>query len=1016
MCMSSVMPRTPSLWIRALFAVSFALPAVIRPLFAQEVARGTDGGATPPAATAAASGKKILSIDDYSRWRQIEGSQISSDGKWVAYVLRHTNVLPIDSKPEVHILNLDNNQDVVVPNASNPSFSPDGRWVVYQVDSVRATGRGGRGGNAQTDSTQPPQGGAGQGGGAQNAGGAQTAQPPKVELRELATGRVQSWQNMQTASFAPGSRFLLMRRRAAPAGGGGRGAGGGEGGGGGGGGRGGGGGGGNNAVGVDALLHDLTTGRSQFIGSLGESAFDQKGELLAYAVSAQTRDGNGLFLVDMPNGRTVALDNDAKVYGRITWNDAGTALAVLKGSDVERMRERDNLLLVIPSVRTALQQPQITSATLNAEAVGKGFVISDRAALQWSEDGQRVFFSTMPQTPSENAPRRSTDSVPDVDIWRTQDLYIQSQQMIRADQDRNFTFRQGYDVSARRFIALSDSTMRELQIAPDGRWAVGRDTRGYIKDWGEDAADFYRVDTRTGERTLMFKGQLTGAHATGITPDGKSFLYFKDGRYQTYDLDAGTTRTIGTGAPSFANTEYDHPGTRPPYGVGGYTPDGRAVIVNHKYDLWLVPLDGTASRNLTLGRGTQQNVRFRLARTAPVDSTAGRRAWTGQEYDLSKPVTLNAFGELTKKDGYYRLANGQLEEIMFEDAAFSTPARAQNAERWLFTRQTFTEFPDLRVSGAAFGDGRKISDANPQHSEYAWGRRILVDYRDRDGHRLQGLLAIPDDYQTGQRRPMLVNFYEKNSQNLNRYSSPSFITGMGSVPIEALSRGYLVLIPDVYLHTGSSHTDMLDAVEAATRRVIDMGYADPRRIGVNGHSYGGEGAQFIATRSKMFAAVAAGAGVSDLFTDFSQNWGWSYQVTGGSGANGNEYYIYGQGRWGVSPWEKPDLYASESALYNAPNVTAAVLLMHGTADPTVPFNESLKFYNALRYNGKNAILLAYPGEGHGLRGLANRRDLTKRYFEFFDHYLRDQPAPAWVTDGVPFLRKTEVLNPSPGGR
>ena len=122
------------------------------------------------------------------------------------------------------------------------------------------------------------------------------------------------------------------------------------------------------------------------------------------------------------------------------------------------------------------------------------------------------------------------------------------------------------------------------------------------------------------------------------------------------------------------------------------------------------------------------------------------------------------------------------------------------------------------------------------------------------------------------------------------------------------------MLPDVHFRTGSSHSDMLECVEAATRKVIEMGYADPKRIGVNGHSYGGEGAAFIGTRSKMFAAVGMGAGVTDLYSDFSQSWGWSYQVTGGSGANGNDYYLYGQGRWGVSPWDKPELYRFESAL------------------------------------------------------------------------------------------------------
>jgi dipeptidyl aminopeptidase/acylaminoacyl peptidase len=216
------------------------------------------------------------------------------------------------------------------------------------------------------------------------------------------------------------------------------------------------------------------------------------------------------------------------------------------------------------------------------------------------------------------------------------------------------------------------------------------------------------------------------------------------------------------------------------------------------------------------------------------------------------------------------------------------------------------------------------------------------------------------------------------------------------------------MLADIHFRTGSSHSDMLEGVEAATRKVIELGYADPKKIAVHGHSYGGEGAAFIGTRSKLFAAVGMGAGVTDLYSDFSQSWGWSYQVTGGSGANGNEYYMYGQGRWGKSPWDAPELYRNESALAHAPNASAPFLIMHGTADPTVAFSEGMNFYNALRFNGKKAVMLAYPGEGHGLRGLANRRDLTIRYFQFFDHYLKGAPAPKWMTDGVPFIVKEAV--------
>jgi dipeptidyl aminopeptidase/acylaminoacyl peptidase len=954
--------------------------------------------------------KKVLTVDDYSRWRSIEGERISSDGQWVAWTYRFTNVLPADSKPELHILNLPTKQDVVIANASNPVFSPDGKWIAYQIDSQPPrAGRGARGAasggsaGAGAPGAQTPVG----------RGAAADAEPlRRTELRELATGKTQSWRNMQSVVFAASSKYVLLRRRPAAGGGrGGRGGGGPEGAG--PGGRGG----ASEPIteGSDVVLHDLTTGRSQFIGSVGDAAFNRSGDLLAYVVDASMRDGNGLFVTDLATGSTRALDNDARVYDRLAWNEAGTGVAVLKGKEVEKMRERENVLVVIPDVRTAIASPETAPATLDASAtqLPKEWVISDRAPLSWSEDGARVFFGMIAQTPAaDTTRRRSTDSIADVDVWRTSDRYIQSVQMIRAEQDRNFTYRQAFDVAAKKYVSLTDSTMRDIQISTDGRWGVGRDIRPYISDYKPPAADFYRVNMATGERTEILKGQFTQGAVFGISPDGRKFIYWANDKFHAYDLGAGTSTTLGGNAPSFVNTEFDHPGPKPPYGVAGFTSDGKGIIVEARYDLWLLPFDGTSpATNLTLGAGSQRRTIFRIARVAPIDSAAPRRVRAGLEVDLSKPLTLSAFGELTKKDGFYRLENGKLTEIVYEDADFSTPVRAANADEYLFSRQTFVEFPDLRVSASDFKNARKITDANPQQAEYKWGHRVLFDFTDRDGHKLQGMMALPDDYEPGERRPMIVNFYEKNSQNLNRYSPPSFLTGMGSSPIEGVSRGYIMMVPDVYYHTGSSHTDQLDAVESATRKVIAMGYADPKHIGLNGHSYGGEGAAFIATKSRLFAAVGVGAGVTDLFTDFSQEWGWSYQVSGGSGANGNEYYIYGQGRWGVSPWDKPELYHNESALTHVPEVTEPILIMHGTADPTLSFIEGLNFYNALRFNGKNAILLAYPGEGHGLRGLANRRDLTIRYFQFFDHYLKDAPAPKWMTDGVPYLRKDELKDP-----
>jgi len=978
----------------------------------------TNATVQPAGTVAPVVAKKALSVNDYSRWRAIEGAQISSDGKWVAYVLRQTNTLPIDSKPVLHIRNLSSGHENEIPNASNPTISPDGRWITYQVDSMPVRAGRGRGAAQAGDSSTAVALPAAPGvptvtpdsTPAAREGGAAPTPIRRMELRELATGRTQAWQDMQSAAFSATSTHLLLRRRAAGGRGGGRG--GAPGGAGPFGGDAGGDAGA--AVGSDAILVDLSTGRGQFLGSVGDATFTRAGDFFAYTVNAQQRDANGVFLIDLKANRMHVLENDARIYSRLTWSDDGSGIAVLKGKPAPRMRERDNLLVVYTDLKRSLGNPELAPALLDpATAAGfpKHFVVSERAPLTWSEDNGRVFFGIIPQTPAADTGRRkSTDSVADVDVWRTADLRIQSVQMIRADADRNFTFTQVFDAGKGKFVALADSSMRDVQISPDGRWVVGRDARTYVSDYRRPAADVYRVDPTTGERTLMLKGQLTGQHIFGYSADSKRFLYWKDSRLQAYDLAAGTSKTLGNGsAPSFVDTEFDHPGPKPAYGVEGYSADGAGVIVQAKYDLWYVPFDGTsASRNITNGTGAKGEVRLRVVRTEPIDSTAPRSERTGDVIDLAKPLTVSAYGEYTKKSGFYRLADGKLDEIVYDDASFSVPVKAKSADAFLFTRQTFIEFPDLRVSGANFKDSKKISEANPQQNEYLWGHRMLIDFRNKDGVRLQALLTLPDDYKPGEKRPMLVNFYEKNSQNMYRYSAPSFLASMGSMPMEAVTHGYITLVPDVYFHTGSSHSDMLECVEAAVRKVIELGYVDPKRIGINGHSYGGEGAAFIGTRSRLFAAVGMGAGVTDLYTDFSQSWGWSYQVSGGSGANGNDYYLYGQGRWGFSPWEKPDVYHFESALTHVPEVTAPFMIMHGTADPTVSFSEGMNFYNALRYNRKTAFMVAYPGEGHGLRGLANRRDLTIRYFQFFDHYLKGAPAPKWMTDEVPFLMKDQM--------
>ncbi len=240
------------------------------------------------------------------------------------------------------------------------------------------------------------------------------------------------------------------------------------------------------ARGTDTILLDLRTGRHQLLGSVGDIAFNRTGTLLAYTVDAAVKDGNGLFVFDTRSGRIVTLDNDALAYERMTWNEDADAIAVLKGKDVEKMREKDNVLVVFTDVPAAIGLDDIAPTPVifdpkKADNFPKGWVVSDRAALQWSEDNKRIFFGIKEQVAAPDTTRRTTDEQQDVDVWNTLDERVQSLQMIRAETDRNFTFRQVFDVAG---VALREARRtKRCATSTSRRTASGRSAATSAATW-----------------------------------------------------------------------------------------------------------------------------------------------------------------------------------------------------------------------------------------------------------------------------------------------------------------------------------------------------------------------------------------------------------------------------------------------------------------------------------------------------------------------------------------------------
>jgi len=876
---------------------------------------------------APSAGKKILTLEDYPLWKRIESTSISPDGKWVTFAYR-----PNDGDAILYVKSLTSEQAYEIPNAKQPEFSGDSTWVAYLIDLPKEKADALRKENKPVLS--------------------------KAELLELDSGDKFTVDGAASFAFAENSHSFAIKKvkadRAAK------------------------------HSGTDLILKDLDSGAVVNIGNVGEFGFNDKGSHLAFTVDADSKAGNGVLLRHLAEGTIEVLDSEEADYSQLTWNESGTSLAFLKGTEMDGYVRKENVLFVFTGIGEQKAGRKVYVPNED-DTFPENFVISELGSLNWSEDGAKLFLGLKEQEKKEEP---SKEKVANVDVWHWKDEQIQSVQMRRASRDRNFTYRSVYHLSDGRFVRLADDDMSSVTAPGNGRWGLGRDEKPYILelDLSGGKADYYRVDTSSGEKTLIEKKI---GRSLGQSPDGRHFLYLKDNELWVCSLETGEKTHLTNGQPGFfVNEEDDHQyDEKPGYRPAGWTKDGKAVIMSHQFDLYLVTLDGKKVENITREIGEKEEIRFGYIGLDPEE----------RFIDTAQPLLLSAYGEWTKKDGFYSLTVGQAPKVLvYEDCSFGRPRKAKNAPKLMFTRETFVDFPDYYVCGMEFGNPVKVTDANPQQSEYAWGRRILIDYVSTLGTKLQATLTLPDAYEEGKRYPMLVYFYEKMSQRHHQYSMPVY-DDRPHMSTYA-SNGYLVLMPDIVYANGTPGTNFMECVIPAVEKTIELGYADAEHIGLQGHSWGGYQSSFAVTQTDIFACVVTGAPLTNMIS--------MYNILYKSSGNTNQPLIqFEQGRMGATPWSDLDLYVSQSPVHHADKIKVPFLILHGTEDGAVDWNQGLEFYTAARRLGKEVILLSYPGEAHHLGNLENQKDFQSRMKQFFDHYLMGKPAPEWMLEGVPFLKK-----------
>ena len=349
-----------------------------------------------------------------------------------------------------------------------------------------------------------------------------------------------------------------------------------------------------------------------------------------------------------------------------------------------------------------------------------------------------------------------------------------------------------------------------------------------------------------------------------------------------------------------------------------------------------------------------------------------------------------------------------MERLIWLDRNVGSLAKAAEADVFCYIAQGFDDSPDIFVSGPGLGDARQITSTNEIQDAYAWGRSELIDYVTDQGRKMQGALIYPAGYEPGKQYPMIVYNYELLSQNVHRYVAPSDRSYYNTAVF--MTRGYLVLQPDIVFRMRQPGWSVVECISAAVERVIEMGVVDPERIGIVGHSMGGFNTSFVATNTHgMFAAAVAGAPIADLVSYYGDHhWG--------SGVAETDHIETGQERMEVALYEDLQAYIDNSAVYNAHQMTVPLLLMHGEQDGIIAWYQSIMLYNIARRARRNVIMLGYLGEDHGLRQEANQKDYQQRILAWFGHYLKGEPADAWITEGKSFLAREAELKRAGGGR
>ncbi len=735
------------------------------------------------------------------------------------------------------------------------------------------------------------------------------------------------------------------------------------------------------------FVRSLDGSKSHQFPAATEFRFAKKSGMLYYISKGDSLNNKAGIYTFNPLKETSTLIKEGEgVFKQIAFNEMGDNLAFLYASEKDSTWHAMDVWLSINN------EPAELIVDRNNPAIPAEWVISEHGNIRFSEDGNRLYFGTSPK-PLQKDTTQLAEYRPNVQVWSWDEPVQYTVQSFNKENDLKKSYRIVYNLKDGKLIQLATQEIANASTSDYGDYALISTSEPYSLSsmWeGHARRDIYSISLETGERKLLKKGEYINPR---ISPQGKYAWWYgsTDSCWYTLDLANGKEYRLTTPQSFIAwDEENDQPDYPSPYGIAGWTKEDKNLLIYDRYDIWKFdPTGATPPVNLTVN-GRSEKVSYRLIRLDTEE----------RFINSDKPQLLSGFNEMSKGSGYYeaKLTTPSTPKTLIAgNFRLQNPLKAKTSNAIIYTTETFEQYPELRLSDLSFKKSIQLTHEGKQQSGFIWGTAELVSWTSLDGKPLQGIVYKPANFDPAKKYPLMVNFYERNSETLYNYRMPE--PHRSTIDYHLYnSNEYIIFNPDIVYETGFPGESCYNCVMPGISSLIEKGYINEKAIAAQGHSWGGYQVAYLATRTNLFAAIESGAPVVNMFSAYGG-------IRWGSGLNRSFQYEHTQSRIGGTPWNAYREFVENSPLFTMDKVTTPILIMHNDSDGHVPWYQGIEYFIALKRLQKPVWMLNYTGEIHWPMKIANRIDFQKRMFQFFNHYLKNEPMPTWMEYGVPAVKE-----------